>query len=927
MTDHNKKSAKKKSPPTASFDSTVLGPGSKIGQFKIERELGRGAVGIVYLAHDTKLDREVAIKSLPEEVVSNPLVRARFQREARLLAGLNHPNIATIYEELEEVEDTSYLVLEYIAGETLSERIEKGPLSIDEALLLSQQIAEAVAAAHEQGVIHRDLKPANIKITPDGKVKVLDFGLAKGVSGEAADQQSTITVPGRVIGTPAYMSPEQARGNPTDHRSDIWSFGCVLFEMLTGKIPFKGDTVSDTLANILQSSPEWEKLPESIPANIKVLIRRCMEKDQQKRLYSMVDVVIEISETIQLPQLVPPVTSTAGVAKTQVGKRMLVGIVSACLAIVIFSISLITLISKSQPTPISQPIYSDKFEIPPDVRLAIFPGNGIAISPDGKNIAYIAENDENQRLFVRPVDKLESTPLFGTEDATYPFFSPDSKSIGFFTNEAKLKRIDFDGSNLMTITDIEKQSSSFFSRGATWGKNDTIIFSTTCDSRLIQVPATTGTPIPITTLNKSEGISSHRWPHMLPDGKHVLFTIYPTVNRREDLRVCILSLETKKWETLIFEESYNARYVPFPSKLAGHIIYMHQGVLMAVPFNLQKLKITGKSKPLLENINTMNTSYTAYYSISDNGTLVYMPFVESEVFRRTIAWVDRGGMVTSLIEEHGAYLCPRISPDGRFLALQISDEGISNIWVYDIERNTRNRLTFEGANQEPTWTPEGKRISFASNRDGIDNLYWKLADGSGDAEQIFSGERYQYPCSWSTDGELLAFYEREQTGQNRDIRVLSIQDRTTSTFLNSESNERAPMFSPDGNWITYVSNELGRDDIFVRRFPFQEGMWTISDGGGTDPMWAPDGKEIFYRNGDEMWSVTVETRAGFEVIGRQLLFKGDYYRGTNYTAYDYDPKSDRFLMIKNPEEVPERQINVVVNWFEELNKFVPTDKN
>ncbi|MFC1783739.1 serine/threonine-protein kinase, partial [Planctomycetota bacterium] len=323
MTDpekNNRKSKKKISPPTASFDSTVLGPGSQIGQFIIKQELGRGAVGIVYLAHDTKLDREVAIKSLPEEVVNNPLVKSRFQREARLLAGLNHPNIATIHDEIEEVEGSSFLVLEYIAGDTLAERIEKGPLSIEEALSLSQQIAEAVAAAHEQGVIHRDLKPGNIKITPDGKVKVLDFGLAKAVGGEGLDQQSTITVPGRVIGTPAYMSPEQARGNPTDHRSDIWSFGCVLFEMLTGLIPFKGDTVSDTLANILQSSPEWEKLPESTPANIRVLIRRCMEKDQQRRLGYMGDAALEIKETIHLPKVAPPVVSAGGGMSGSVSK-------------------------------------------------------------------------------------------------------------------------------------------------------------------------------------------------------------------------------------------------------------------------------------------------------------------------------------------------------------------------------------------------------------------------------------------------------------------------------------------------------------------------------------------------------------------------------------------------------------------------------
>ncbi|MHC4687023.1 MAG: protein kinase domain-containing protein, partial [Planctomycetota bacterium] len=528
----------KRAGPTRSFDSSVTGPGSQIGPFRIERELGRGGVGVVYLAHDTKLDREVAIKSLPTEVIENPKARSRFSREARVLASLNHPNIATIYDEFQETEDVAYLILEYVPGQTLAERIARNSLKLEEALTIALQIAEAVAAAHEHDVIHRDLKPGNIKITPEGKVKVLDFGLAKAVGGETVDQQSTVTEPGRVIGTPAYMSPEQARGKPADKRSDIWSFGCVLYEMLTGRIPFKGETISDTLANILQTEPNWQALPESTPANIRVLLRRCLEKDPHRRLRDIGDASIEIDETLSLPATASPVTISSVAISQPAGLRRLMMWGLACLLLGAIAASLV-IWSLMRPT--LMPLSCFPVNLPQNQMLNQ-DFSEIALSPDGKRLVYVGGLGINSRLFMREVDQVEGKELPEAKGAFRPFFSPDGQSI-CFASGGKLKTLFLDGGRPKILCDAPDLG------GGTWCSDDTIFFTPTWSEGLWKISADGAIPEVVTTPDREKGEYGHWWPEVLPGGEAVLFTIWSTT--LNDIRVGVLSRKTGKWQTLV----------------------------------------------------------------------------------------------------------------------------------------------------------------------------------------------------------------------------------------------------------------------------------------------------------------------------------------------------------------------------------------
>jgi len=561
----DKRPDKKEPGPTASFDSSVLGPGSQVGLFRIERELGRGAVGVVYLAHDTKLDRPVAIKSLPAEVMENPKARSRFSREARVLASLNHPNIATIYEELEEAEGVGYLILEYVPGQTLAERIAKKPLKREEALTIALQIAEAVAAAHEHDVIHRDLKPGNIKITPEGKVKVLDFGLAKAVGGETLDQHSTITEPGRVIGTPAYMSPEQARGKPTDKRSDIWSFGCVLYEMLTATVPFKGETISDTLANILQTDPDWQALPQATPPNIRSLLRHCLKKDPRRRLRDIGDAGIEISETLNLPAGAPPATTDRQLQKSLAPPlwRLAVPWILTVLATMIVFVALwgpwrTSSLPKSRLSrfvinlPQGESIASTAY------GSAAAAGSMVALSPDGTQLAYVVRRGDTNHLCHRSMEKFETEMIPGTEDAHAPFFSPDGNWIGFCA-EGKLKKVSLLGGAPQTICEAQ------LAGDGCWLEDDTIVFADGQKYGLWQVMASGGEPKQLTTplrFQSGKREHSHLYPHILPEGKGVLFTIF---NPGQNL-IATFSFETGQKRTLI-ERGSCAHYVArrFPS--------------------------------------------------------------------------------------------------------------------------------------------------------------------------------------------------------------------------------------------------------------------------------------------------------------------------------------------------------------------------
>jgi serine/threonine protein kinase/Tol biopolymer transport system component len=914
--------------PTRSFDGSVKGPGSQIGPFRIESELGRGAVGVVYLAHDTKLDRQVAIKSLPVELLENSRVRSRFSREAKVLASLNHPNIATIYEELKEEEGVGYLVLEYVPGQTLTKRITRGPLKLQEALTIALQIAEAVAAAHEHDVIHRDLKPGNIKITPEGKVKVLDFGLAKALGGEALDQQTTVTEPGRVIGTPAYMSPEQARGKPTDKRSDIWSFGCVLYEMLTATVPFEGETISDTLANILQTEPDWQALPQTTPANIQVLLRRCLEKDPRRRLRDIGDAAIEIHETLNLPTTMPPVTiSSVTVPRSAMLRRLMVWAV-VCLLVGAIAASLISWNLK-RSAPLSQP--AGRFIIRPETDLAQFSfwHHTLALSPVGRRLAYVeAGSDTRKKIYLRELDKFKARPLPGTEGATCPFFSPDGQWVGYYDHQQKnLKKVPIKGGQPTVLC----ESVEFL--GGTWGTDYTIIFATGLDSvedgGLWRIYASGEGLEQLTILDPNQGESGHLWPQILPDGKAVLFTNLCTGGPDID----VYSLETGQYHKL-FKGGACARYVP-----TGHIVYARKNTLYAVRFDVERLKVVGSAVPIILDVTTSEgVSYSAQFTISQDGTLAYIPLVTRSAELRPVR-VERNGKVEPL---PGAtprnYASARISRDGMRLAFDIIDGDNCDIWIYDLTRHTLKPLTSNGNSRHPIWAPDGKSVVFRSYTDGKFQLFRQNVTGSGEPELLAAFEGIQArPTCCSPDGkELLVTrwdYDPNHPRWNTDIWVVPLEKHNEKYHLRPliqrNHNQTQCVWSPDGRWVAYTSHESGRWEVYVEPYPGPGQKVMISTEGGYQPAWSRDGKELFYRwgnRGNKMIAATFETEPDFRVIGFEELFEGQYLNSFIYRNYDVAPDG-RFLMIQEPQESIPLGINVVTNWFEELKRLVPSEKN
>jgi Tol biopolymer transport system component len=889
--------------PTMSFDGSVTGPGTQIGPFRIERELGRGAVGVVYLAHDTKLDRPVAIKSLPAEVMANPKARSRFSREAKLLASVNHPNIATIHEVIEEKEGLGYLILEYVPGETLAQRIAKSKLKTKDALNIALQIAEAVAAAHEHGVIHRDLKPGNIKITPEGKVKVLDFGLAKVVGGEASDQHSTITEPGRVIGTPAYMSPEQARGQATDKRSDIWSFGCVLYEMLTTTIPFKGETVSDTLANILQTEPDWQALPQATPANIHSLLRRCLEKDPHHRLRDIGDAGIEISETLSNFGSAVAVSAAAPGGPQSRGLRLMM--VWSVVCILLGAIAA-TVITWSLKRPIPMPLSRFPISLPQNQALNEQESN-IAVSPDGKRLVYVGGVGPTRQLFLRELNQAEGKELPETKGAIYPFFSADGQSIGF-RSDGKLKILFLDGGKPKILCDAPNMA------GGTWCPDGTIFFTPSWNKGIWKVSVSGGVQEQVTTLEKGE--FGHWWPEVLPGGEAVLFTIWKT--SLNDTQVAVFLRETGESRVLVTGAS-NARYAP-----TGHLLYAQSGTLVAAPFDLKQLKV-GKPRPMIEGLKQYLDSGYAPFSFSRDGLLYYVRGGEW-LARRQFVWINRQGEeIEPLPLPPHAYSDPSLSPDGRRIAFTKFDRGVFNIWVYDLPSGPATQVTFESSNFLPIWMPDSNRLTFTSYRAGPFDVYWMPINRSRPEEPLLTGPSDNVATSWSPDGKVLLVGEiNSNTGW--DIRFLSTEDDNTSRPLICESgSEQYAVFSPNGNWIAYESEREVRSEIYVSPYP-KPVPKKISTGGGYHSAWSADGKELFYRNGDKMMAVTIETEPELKVTNSEVLFEGQYYTG-RYRNYDVSFDGQRFLMIKESEDQPAAtQLIVVLNWFEELNRLVPTGK-
>ncbi len=905
--------------------------GKTLGHYQITEKLGEGGMGVVYKARDTHLDRTVAIKVLPDEFAHDAERLARFEREAKLLASLNHPNIAAIHG-LEEHEGKRFLVLELVEGQTLAERLEKGRIPLDETLDICRQIADGLEAAHEKGIIHRDLKPANVKVTPEGKVKILDFGLAKAFQGETAAPDvsksptltSQMTRAGVILGTAAYMSPEQAKGKPVDKRADIWAFGCILYECLTGKRAFQGDTSSETMAAILKEEPDWTLLPAATPGVVRSLLRRCLQKDPARRLHDIVDARVEMLEGLSEPgEAVPvahglPLGWVLSVVTAALVIGLLIGLVAMKHARPVPSASVVRSIIKVEPGQwLSGMGRMVEFWRPSRTAMVI--------SSDGQFIVYSAMEGSPSpqavpRLYLRRTDQMEAKPIAGTEGGINPFLSPDDRWVGFWA-DGKLMKVSIEGGVPAALCDVALPF------GFSWGSDNRIVFAPSGDSGLSIVSADGGKPGGLTIPDKSKGEYGHRLPHCLPAGNAIVFTI---VEDYLDVRprLAALDLATRKWRVLL-EDAADARYVA-----GGHLAFLRQGSLMIVPFNPDRLEVIGQPVPAVVNVmqalNVINMGYntgSGQFSVSASGSLAYAPGGSLPDAQDSLVWMNSKGESAPIASFEAPFFAPRFSPDGQRIAYRTAGKG-NQVWVYDLNRGTHTKLTSEGYANWVTWTPDGQRLVFGWSKAGIRNLFWQAADGSSPMQRLTHSEYNQYPGSWSPDGETLAFVQGHPVSGS-DILLFQMHDRKVSPFLNSEFEEMSPEFSPDGRWMLYVSNESGRNEVYVRQFPGPGGRWQISSEGGTEPLWSRNGRQMFFRRGNQVLVVDVKAGTGFSAGKPRLVFEQPgFWDSLPIRCWDISPDGLRFVMVKLGERKPQpvTKMILVQNWFEELKRLSPTGK-
>ena len=901
--------------------------GSQIGSYKVLSLLGTGGMGEVYLAEEQTLERKVALKFLPEFMQQDPVVEKRFLREAKSAAALDHPFICKIYEVGEE-EGKSFISMEYVPGETLKDQLEKDPLPPKDTLAKATEIAEALEAAHERNIVHRDLKPSNIMITPDGHVKVLDFGLAKRLTpADGGDSQektltANLTQTGDTLGTVPYMSPEQLRGQEIDARSDIFSFGVVLYEMLTGVHPFQKDSSVETANAVLnEAAAPVTKYLDKAPGLLQHTVRKMLAKEPDRRYQSVHEVGTDLAELASGSEdsfkTAPDVERPA----SRILPWAVAGVSIAAL--------LLALLWQRQATdPVEPTPMRFRLGLSPDQSLHTNPGPAMAISPDGKRLAYAVTESQGINLYVRALDELEGRLLAGTEGAHSPFFSPDGQWVGFAANQ-KLKKVAFSGGAPLTLCGVPSSPNM---EGASWAADDTIVFARSVIAGLSRVPAAGGMPEEVTVPDLENGEDSHRFPQVLPGGEWVLFSAGDRGNV-QSWNIVAQSLETGE-RRVLQQGGYLGRYLP-----TGHLVFMQEATLFAAPFDPNRLELTDSPVPILEGVRSRPELSQAQFDFSRTGTLVYLPGGGSASSKRLV-WVDREGREEPLAAEPHFYRFPRISPDGKRMAVVIGQRDLDgDIWIYDLVRETLSRFTFDPARDDcPVWTPDGQRLLFASSRQGAEgsDLFWKRADGTGQVEQLITRPNHQDPNSFTPDGKRLVFSEWGSGAPGigmvslgaEPIAKMLIQGRyqASSGLQNVPPTSRAEI-SPDGRFIAYRSYETGRDEIYVRPFPnVEEGKWQISGDWGVSTVWAPDGRELFYRSGDRMMVVRVETEPTFKAGSPEVLFTGSYSvaAGRNY---DIHPDGQRFLMLKDVEEQASArsQLTIVLNWFEELKQLVPTE--
>ena len=897
----------------------TIAVGTRLGSYEVVSPIGAGGMGEVYQAHDTKLGRDVAIKVLPEAFAHDAERLSRFQREAKMLAALNHPNIATIHG-LEQSGGTSYLVMELVSGETLAERVKAGPLGIEEALTIAKQIAEALEAAHEKGIIHRDLKPANVKLTPEGKVKVLDFGLAKAFAGDTSAEDignsptlsMAATMQGVILGTAAYMSPEQARGKQVTKATDIFAFGAVLYELLTGKQAFHGEDVAGILAAVLRVEPDWSGLPETTPLAIRHLLRRCLCKDRRQRFQDATDVRIEIEEVIAAPK-----DSGATLAAPASTTRLLLAVAAATTIIAVVAL----LVAWRATRPVEQtlrPLVRLDVDLGTDVSLGSIYGSDEIISPDGTRMVYVSQG----RLFTRRLDQPTATELAGTQGAFAPFFSPDGQWVAFFTT-GKLQKISVEGGSAITLCN------STLAMGGSWGEDGNIIAALNPTGGLSRIPPAEGPPTPVTDLQNGE--ITHRWPQILPGGKALLFTASTSGVGFDGANIEVMSLADHRMKTLVRGGTYG-RYLP-----SGHLIYINRGTLFAVPFDPGRLEVHGTPSPVLDQVGYNSTRGSAQFNFSQTGTLIYRSGGAGGGLS-TVQWLDASGKTQPLLAKPGGYGSPSMSPDGQRLALEVADGSGTAIWVYDWKRDTMTRLTFGSTTSiYPIWSPDGRYILYQ----GPGGIWWTRSDGAGKPQQLTQSKNIQFPWSLTPDGKRLAFMEvNPETGYDLWTVPLErdgagLRAGKPEPYLQTPADERHPSFSPDGRWMVYVSNESGTRQVYVRAFPDKGGKWQISISSGLYPIWSRNGHDLFFRTDDNQIMVASYTVKGDSFVAdKPRVWSEKQIRViagvTGAKSVDLAPDGKRIVALMPAEtaEAQKAQNHVIFleNFFDELRRKVPIGK-
>jgi len=896
----------------------ALTVGTQLGSYEITALLGKGGMGEVYRARDTKLDRSVAVKILPEAFAQNPDRIARFDREAKVLASLNHPNIATLHGK-EESEGKHFLVMELVEGEALAERVKRGPIAIDEALRIACKITEALEAAHDKGVVHRDLKPANVMITPEDKVKVLDFGLAKAMV-DAPESTPTLsnsptlslaaTQAGVILGTAAYMAPEQAKGTEADSRSDVFSFGCVLYEMLTGRPAFHGESVSEILAAVLIREVDLSGLPADLNPRIPDLLRRCLQKNPKRRWQAIGDLRAELETIVSAPRSVAvPISST--IYSSAIWRRLLPVAIVALLIIVAG-------VTGWRLKP-SAPALVTRFPLvlPEDQAFIRTPSHLIAISPDGTKLVYAASG----KLFLRDMSQMQARPVQGASDndPVRPFFSPDSQWIGFYSfRDSALEKVAIAGGATITICKTNGPTTAY------WNGNEIVFHE--LGKGILRVPADGGQPEILVRLKREEGSAYH--PQIVDGGRAVLFTLTPPGEqpRWDEAQIVVQSLASGERRVIV--RGFDGHYVP-----SGHVIYAVAGTVFALPFDLKKLEATGGAVPMLDGVMRSPISGGAQLSVSDNGTLVYLPGdAVVRLPRRTLAFADHSGKTEMLPLPPAAYESPRMSPDGKQIAVTIFDGNETYVSIYALSGDTTlRRLTFGGENGSPVWSPDGKYVFFRSSRDGKEGIFRHLADGTGTPERLTIAEdpTGHQPTSIDPFGRTLVFVGGRRG--DYDIFTLTLEgDRKPKPFVEVPGSLQAQaVFSPDGQWVAYMSNELQQlSQIYVQPYP-TGAKYQITTEGGYAPVWSPDGKQLFYSGNNKLLAVDIRTQPTFS-YGKPspLPIVGMVRESASPRNYDITPDGKRFLVLQqpSPSDVNSRssvQINVVLNWFRELQQRVP----